>query len=213
MTQAAIDTAISGRPGPVYLEIPTDLFDKQVEKGRIGPSSKNLEVDLPGELEQAVELIHQSRQPIIIAGTAALRTGLGPEIIALAETLSAPVITTVQARGLIPEDHSHAFGYVARKDLDRVIRSCDLGIAVGTRLREVDGRNRGLRLPKLIHLDWDRRWIGKNFEAAVPLEGEVPAILRALLHSIEPGPDMEKRQKWLKEMHEEADQALKKIRE
>jgi len=213
MTQAAIDTAISGRPGPVYLEVPTDLFDKQVEKGRTGPSSKDLDVDLPGELEQAVDLIHQSKQPIIIAGTAALRTGLGPEIIALAETLSAPVITTVQARGLIPEDHSHAFGYVARKDLDGVIQSCDLGIAVGTRLREVDGKNRGLRLPKLIHLDWDSRWIGKNHEAAVPLEGEVPAILRALLHSIEPDPNIEKRQEWLKDMRDEADRALRKIRE
>ena len=212
LTRAAIRTALSGRPGPVYLEVPTDLFDKPVSKGGERPAEKEERVDVSYDLERAVSLLHRSKQPIIIAGLAAVRAGIGSDITTLAEILAAPVITTIQAKGIIPEDHPYAFGYAARGGLLReMVHSCDLALAVGTRLREVDGKHRGLRLPQLIHLDWDKRWVSRNFPTEVSITGDLPTITKELLDRIEPRSSVEERQRWITEMRSRVDQELSEI--
>jgi len=182
LTRRALNALHTGRPGPVYLEIPTDLLnDEADEKGLFVEHGSLKPKPLPN-LENAMALIGESQSPLILTGTAALRAGLSREVIALAEALAAPVIFTPNARGMIPDDHPLALGNAARRGVIReAVNASDLVVAVGTRLREVDAKRRGLLLPRLIHVDWDDQWINRNFPAEISLTGDLTGIVRALV--------------------------------
>ncbi|MBW2346476.1 MAG: thiamine pyrophosphate-binding protein [Deltaproteobacteria bacterium] len=189
-TRQALRAALSGRPGPVYLELPTDLLDRQVPGGEHGPDTDSLFAP-PGdasELARAVDLLNSSSRPVLLVGTGAVRAGMAREVKALAEELAAPVITTVPAKGILPEDHPLAFGNAARRGaVRRMIQSADVVLALGTRLREVDTKRRGITLPRLIHVDWDEQWIGRNFPPHVALTGDIVALARSLLGGVAEG--------------------------
>lgn len=214
LTRDAVRTALSQRTGPVYLEVPTDLFDRPVSgaTGRAGTNGRQ-EEESP-DIEKAVSLLGRAKQPIIVVGTGAVRAGLGPDITTLAERLGAPIITSTPGKGVIPEDHPFAFGNVSRKGAQReMVRSCDLALAIGTRLREVDGKRHGLLLPQLIHVDWDRRWIDRNFPTELSLVGDVPGIVRELLNRIGPVSSLDQRRSWIKGMRDRVERELSEIRE
>ena len=195
-TRKAIHTAQTGRPGPVYLEIPTDFFNHKVAPKDETPHEVHPKSSPVPDLGQAITLLRAAEHPLILTGTAALRAGLSKEIIALAETLAAPVLFSPGARGLIPDDHPLALGNGARRGVIReTFASADLVLAVGTRLREVDAKRRGLRLPRLIHMEWDNQWIGKNFQAEIALTGDLAQMARALIKGISPLPQAEKRRR------------------
>jgi len=194
LTRRALNTLRTGRPGPVYLEIPTDLFIMEAdEKSPTAADNTVKQQPLP-DLEKAMALIGEAQYPMILIGTAALRAGLSPEVISLAEAVTAPVIFTPNARGMIPDDHPLALGNAARRGVIReAVTSSDLVLAVGTRLREVDAKRRGLELPRLIHVDWDDQWLNRNFPAEISLTGDLVQIVRALVKETTPLPHREKR--------------------
>ncbi len=201
MTRKALDTALTGRPGPVYLEIPTDLFTVEIEAQT--PPGENIELkpEASPNLKKAATLLREARNPLILVGTAALRAGLSQEVVSLAETLTAPVLFTANARGMIPDDHPLALGNCARRGVIReTVVSSDLVLAIGTRLREVDAKRRGLVLPRLIHVDWDNQWIGKNFPAEIALTGNLVRIVHGLIKGIGSLPENEKRKARMKEI-------------
>jgi acetolactate synthase-1/2/3 large subunit len=135
------------------------------------------------------------------------------QINALAETLAAPVLTTVSGRGVIAEDHPLAFGNMTRKGVIReIISSCDVTLVIGSRLREVDAKRRGITLSHLIHVDWDGQWIDKNFPAEVALIGDVPGILAAMRRGLEPTSLLDQRLTWIKEMRKRLESELSKVR-
>ncbi|MCF8131103.1 MAG: thiamine pyrophosphate-binding protein, partial [Deltaproteobacteria bacterium] len=115
----ALQTAQTGRPGPVYLEIPTDVFNLEAVPTKFSHGDAPLnEAALPN-LKRAVALLEKAERPLILTGTAALRAGLSKEITALAETLSAPVLFSPGAGGIIPDDHPLALGNGARRGVIR----------------------------------------------------------------------------------------------
>ena len=186
-TADALSTALSGRPGPVYLEIPVDIQGKSVHERAVPPEAVDTGIRSPNGIDDAVTLLERARRPLIIAGNAALRAGLSEEIRTLAEILCAPVITTTQAKGILAEDSRLSFGNVAQKGVVReMAETSDLAVAIGTRLREADGKRRGLKLPELIHIDWDDTWMNRNYPAAVALTGDIRAILSEITKKIEP---------------------------
>jgi acetolactate synthase I/II/III large subunit len=183
----ALQTAQTGRPGPVYLEIPTDVFNLEAVPTKFSDRDTPLNEAVPPNLKRAVALLEKAERPLILTGTAALRAGLSTEITALAETLSAPVLFSPGAGGIIPGDHALSLGNGARRGVIReTVAASDLALAVGTRLREVDAKRRGLQLPRLIHLDWDAQWIDKNFQAEIALTGDPVQLLKALIKEIAP---------------------------
>jgi acetolactate synthase-1/2/3 large subunit len=193
----AIEAVFGGRPGPVYLEIPTDLLRKQ--------ASNRIDVPAPltksasGDMERAVSLLETARQPVVIAGTDAVRSRLSDDIAAISETLGAPVITSIGGKGILPEDHPFSFGNGARQGMVReMVGACDVALAVGTRLRDVDLKRRGLTLPRLIHLDWDDEWVQRNFPAEVVLTGDIAPHLKDLLGRLVPTPSLKARREWLR---------------
>ena len=214
MTQRAIDLALSQRPGPVYLEVPTDLLDKSISKAGHRETKETDQLEIFSDIEKALTLLHHAKQPILLVGTEAVRAGIHEDIRILAEALGAPVITTANAKGIISEDHPLAIGNAARRGVIReIVQSCDVALAIGTRLREVDAKRRGLILPQLIHIDWDGQWVGKNFPTDVALMGEIPTIVKVLLDKLEPGSLVDQRLLWIKEMNKKIEQELSGIRE
>lgn len=210
LARRAISVAQAGRPGPVCLEVPTDLMAGDVPAAAPTPQdSTPTSPPLPPRLDEAVAILRNAKQPLILAGTDASRANIAGDVQALAEALCAPVITNTPGKGVVPEDHALAFGNAARRlVVKEIVPGCDAAVVIGSRLREVDAKRRGLVLPEqLIHVDWDERWISKNYPAAVPLVGDITAITRALRDQLEgepyTGPRQERTAAWRREAEAE----------
>ncbi|MGE0679558.1 MAG: thiamine pyrophosphate-binding protein [Candidatus Binatia bacterium] len=207
-TKNAINLALSGRPGPVCIQAPTDLLAGEVQVGAAGKAESAPAVSsLPTRIDEAVSLLRRAKQPVIILGTNAARANMATDLTALAEAVCAPVIVSSAAKGVVAEDHPLTFGNAARRLVVKdIVPQCDVALAIGTRLREVDAKRRGLVLPEhLIHVDWDDRWIGKNFPAAVPLVGDINAITQELRRQLEGEPYSGPRQQRVAEWRQQAD--------
>jgi len=183
--ERAVATATSGRPGPVYLEIPTDFWD--LESSSIKDEiEREPEIQTSHDIDAAIQLLKNAKNPLIISGVEALHAGIGPAIRSLVETLQAPFITDFNGKGIIPEDHPLAFGSATRRGVVQEIhKTCDVTLSVGSRLRYVDFKRRGVTLPGLIHIDWDTAWINKNYPADVQLIGDVHDIVVSLAKGLE----------------------------
>lgn len=210
LAKHAIALAQTGRPGPVCLEVPTDLMAGDTSATTpTPPDTAPASPPLPPRLDEAVAILRNAKQPLILAGTDASRADIAGDIQALAEALCAPVVTNTPGKGVVPEDHALAFGNAARRlVVKEIVPGCDAAVVIGSRLREVDAKRRGLVLPEqLIHIDWDERWISKNYPAAVPLVGDVTAITRALRDQLEgepyTGPRQERTAAWRREAEAE----------
>jgi acetolactate synthase-1/2/3 large subunit len=216
VTKKAISLALSGRPGPVCVEVPTDLlssdtsdeFPARAEETTAAPP-------LPKRLDEAIALLRRAKQPVIVAGTDAVRAHVAADLTALAETLCAPVITSTPGKGVVPEDHPLSFGNAARRLVVKdIVPACDAALVIGSRLREVDAKRRGLVLPgRLIHVDWDERWIGKNFPTAVPLVGDIRAITQELRRQLEGEPYTGARQERVAAWRQQADAEMARLRQ
>ena len=210
----AIALAQAGRPGPVYLEVPTDLMAGEAPVATpISSDDAPAFPRLPPRLDEAVAILRNAKQPLILAGTDAARADIAGDLQALAEALCAPVITNTPGKGVVPEDHALAFGNAARKLVVKdLVPGCDAAVVIGSRLREVDAKRRGLALPEqLIHVDWDERWISRNYPAALPLVGDIGAITRALRDQLEGEPYTGPRQERTAAWRQQADAEIERL--
>src|SRR5262249_44030472 len=216
VTKKAIDLALSGRPGPVCMQVPNDMRAGEVQESSTttqeeGRGKVSL---LPKRIDEAVALLRRAKQPVIVVGTDATRANLATDLTAVAEALCAPVIFSTPGKGVIAEDHSLSFGNAARRlVVKEIVPECDVALAIGTRLREVDAKRRGLVLPQLIQVDWDERWIGRNFPTAVPLVGDLRAITQELRHQLEGEPYTGQRQARVAEWRRRADAESAQLRQ
>ena len=178
--------ARSGAPGPVFVEVPVDLYlsTHDVSLPRSGaPGRAPRPAPAPALLRRAAELVRKARRPLIYVGAGA--AGATGEVRALAELLEAPVSTTFQGKGVFPESHPlflwPGFGQAAPPFARDVAASCDLTLAVGCRFSEVGTASYGLEPPgPLIHVDIDADALGRNYPATVAVVADARAFLRAL---------------------------------
>src|SRR4051794_1549428 len=156
---AVADDARVGRPQPVAVEVPIDL-QYATAPVEVPPPHEvpRLVVD-PDAVERAAAQLAAAERPLIWAGGGVVSAGASAALVALAERLDAPVITTIEGRGSIPEDHRLALG--ARTDrgtMSPIIGEADVVLAVGTRFQNYATRVWQLRVPRtLVHLDADPR--------------------------------------------------------
>ncbi len=200
MVPRAIQTALAGRSGPVYCEVPTDLWDREVSGREVGDQpaeSPSGPESWSRDLEQAARLLSEADRPVIVVGTGAMRAGIGEEIRSLAEALRAPVFTNAEGKGLIPEDHELAFGNAARSGTVReTLRSATVGLAIGTRLRAADYQRRGVSLPRLIHVDWDPAWMDRNYPTEMRISGNLQDLARRLSRLVKSQPLGKEKSGW-----------------
>ena len=181
--------ANSGRPGPVLVDIPKDVFTEEVEV------DWGEEMALPGYkpnleghglmVKRAAGLINSARRPVIMAGHGVIISRAYDELRELAEKAQIPVITTLLGISCFPEDHLLSVGMPGMHGMayaNLAIEEADLLIALGMRFDDrITGDTSTFALgSKKIHVDVDPSEIGKNIPVDVPIVGDVKRVLSAL---------------------------------
>ena len=176
----------TGRPRPVELEIPPDTLTATGDMDIIPSQEYPRSTAEPSDIQAAVQLLAEARKPLIIAGGGTLLADASQaNFMALAEFIQAPVMTTPQAKGIIPEDHQLAVGahYALVGPSKHVLPGCDLILAVGTRLLVRDAQIKSSQ--KVIHIDIDAGVLGKNHKASIGIEADARAALSQLLQELQ----------------------------
>ena len=176
----------SGRPGPGAVEIPIDLQYGRGEVGDLTAGPVRLEAPPAAAVDAAAALLGNSARPLIIAGGGVVLAGASEQLRALAERLEAPVLTTVEGRGSIPEDHRLSLGpNTDLSSMDPVMAGADVVLAVGTRFQQNNNIHKWLTFPgRLVHLDADVTMIGRVHPVEIGLVGDARLGLEALLTAI-----------------------------
>ncbi len=190
---------LSGRPGPVLLDLPMDVQaeaadvvipDPDAREARHGPRAAVQDV------ERAAALLRTARRPVIVAGGGVMLAAAWAELTRLAERIGAPVVTTWQGKGAIDETHelnAWSIGDTASTCGNELAASADVLLAVGCRFTDWSASSwrKGVTFSippaRLIHLDIDPREIGKNYPVEVGLLGDARATLEDLLEALGPG--------------------------
>lgn len=189
--------ARAGRPRPVALEVPLDLWDATgefLDDALLGErAAQPLGTTAPDEadLDRAAEILSRARRPVIWAGGGVIRGGAGDQLLALAERWNAPVLTSREGRGAVPESHPRCLGgYATLPPLAGWLGSCDAMLAVGTRFQMYPTDQWRLPVPAgLVHLDVDPSVPGRSYPAQVSLIGDAGAGLAALTVRLATDPD------------------------
>ncbi|MFI0372228.1 thiamine pyrophosphate-binding protein [Actinomadura sp. 1N219] len=173
-----------GWPRPTAVEIPVDLQYAQVPaSSRVPEAAPMPRAAPPAErVRAAADLLADARRPLIWAGGGVLSAGAWPELRRLVERLEIPVVTSVQGRGALPEDHPLCLGaLVTTPPLRDVVEDADVVLAVGARFQMYTTDAWRLRLTgALIHADADTSVFGRTYPPTVALHGDARETLRAL---------------------------------
>jgi len=181
------DDARRGRPQACAVEIPIDQQYRRAEVAIEGqPAVGPIDIDHEAVVA-AVELLNGAERPLIWAGGGVIAADASPPLVALAEKLDAPVVTTVEGRGSISEEHELALGpRTDRPDIADIIAEADVVLAVGTRFQNYSTRMWKLAIPgKLIHLDADPAVIGRNYQADVTIVGDAKDGLGRIVDAVD----------------------------
>ncbi len=187
----AFRTAMSGRKGPVLIDIPKNIFTAKGEYITISmftEGKKTAPVD-DNLLWEVVKAIDVSKKPVIYAGGGVIHAGAEPELWELAKKASIPVANTLMSLGCFPMNHPLSLGLVGmhgHKETNLAVTESDLIIAVGARFsdRVIGTKDKFAPGARIIHIDIDGSEIGKNKEVDFPLEGNVKDTLKALADKV-----------------------------
>jgi len=179
----------AGRPRPVHLEVPLDVLGAPVEEADATPQGKSLEEwpsPAPGRVLEAREILQNARRPLAVVGGGA--SGAASQVLALAETLECPVVSTTAGKGVFPEDHRLSLGAsLQMPSIQRLMAEADTLLVVGSDLAPTDF---WARVPavkgSVIYVDIDAGNFSRNLFATVGLRGDASRVLSGLLDGLEP---------------------------
>ncbi len=189
----------SGRPGPVLLDVPMDLLAEGADVVLPDPETRTARgrVRPPADaIERAARLLATAERPVIVAGGGAITADATAALLALAERLGAPVVTTWNGKGAIDETHELAaltIGDTASSCGNELAASADVLLSVGCRFTDWSassyraGVTFSIPPTRLVQLDIDPREIGKDYPAEIALVGDAGAGIGDLLEAIGPG--------------------------
>lgn len=210
--QRAFKAAVSGRPGPVLVDLPKSVLMEKAEPSypaSTGPEPpERLREWLDEDIERAAEMVLESRCAVLYVGGGVISSDAWRELRELAELTHIPVTTTVMALGAFPSEHPLSLGMLGMHGsyaTNQSICHCDLLIAVGARFDDrVTGRVKDFAAPaKKIHIDIDPSEVNKNVRVDRALVGDARETLRALIEVLKRQarlgrtPAHSGRQKWL----------------
>ena len=175
----------SGRPGPVILAIPnpTGTYDETADP--YIPVKGWKSAPDPADVSAAVTLLLQAQNPLIYAGEGVIYAGASDDLLALAELVQAPVITTLKAKGAFPENHPLFVG-VRGDHVAHYLTKSDLVLAVGSSLspgRFSHGIPNAVK-KTIIHCNVDELHVNKTYPTAQAVIGDARLTLQALLKTV-----------------------------
>ena len=176
--------ATSGRPGPVFLDLPGDVLGEVVEESSVPMPAHWRPAPRahgdPAAISEAIALLSRAERPLIVAGSGVWWSDAGAALQAFVEAAGIPFYTTPLSRGSIPEDHDLAFLFARA----RAFSEADVVLNVGTRFNYVIQFGRPPRWAadvKVIQVDVDPTELGHNRPADVPIFGDARAVLSQLM--------------------------------
>ncbi len=186
----AWETANSGEPGPVFVEIPVNLqmFPGEHDAIPAPPTIPRPQRTTTADIGRAAELLLAARHPALFVGWGA--RDAHAQTRAIAEFLQAPVATTLQGLSVFSAAHplhtGFSFGAAAVPAARNAFADCDCLLAVGTRFAEIATGSFGITVPpNLIHVDINPAVFNANYPAAAALEGDATAVLDLLLERLQ----------------------------
>jgi len=179
----------TGRPRPVFLEIPSDVLLKEDEAKILPPANTAPPALNDKQIKDTVALLKNAKRPILWFGGGTVKARAMPEVKALAELLQAPVFCTNGSKGVLADDHPLALGNllsISDTLQNEVLAKGDVVFAVGTRFSQRATKQWTVPMPEtIIHADIDANEFGKNYQPTVKVEGDARAILQAVLTALE----------------------------
>jgi len=183
----AFHIARSDRPGPVLVDLPSDVAGALCEFSAKtpAPAQKDSPRITPSKLNEAAELIHEAKQPLIFAGGGIIAGGATEELIEFSKKIGAPVCVSAMGIGGFPASNESFVGMIGMHGTavaNTLATECDLLIAIGTRFsdRVVNNVARFATGAKVLHIDIDAAEIDKNIMTAYSLVGDVKKVLSLL---------------------------------
>ena len=205
----AFHIAITGRPGPVVIDVPSDIAGQELTFAY--PAKVNIPSYKPTykcnakQAKAAAALLQEAQRPVILAGGGVISSGAQDQLQEIAHLLQAPVALTLMGKGAFPAADPLNLGAVGMHGSARsntALMSADVLLAVGTRLsdRVTGAMSAFAPRAKLIHVDIDPAEIGKLREADVPIVGDAQAVLSGLLSQLKKQDFKARTQAWLEEL-------------
>ena len=211
IVREAFFIASSGRPGPVLIDIPKDVQIAETEyepasgaqlipklsmkhpTAQLRPEGEALErykVKAAPRLEQAAKLIAEAQKPLIYCGGGVILSGAESELLAFADRVDAPVVSTLMGLGAVPADNPRMLGMLGMHGTHAAniaMQRCDLLIAVGVRFsdRALGNAATFAAQAKVLHIDIDRAEINKNVSTTLHITGDARVVLDLLLPRVE----------------------------
>jgi acetolactate synthase-1/2/3 large subunit len=191
-------TMVTGRPGPVVLDVPFDIFKEAAAEESPKPQEWTANISSrcgadPEGVTKALDMLLSAERPVILVGQGVKYAGAVADLITLAERLHIPVAYSASGQGAIDSRHRLCLGLVARNghyQANHAARQADVLLAMGVRFDDrtssswIPGYSFTIPPTKLIHVDIDPEEIGRNYPVALGLMADVRTFIRQLLAEI-----------------------------
>ena len=186
IVSTAYRQAMSGRPGPVYVDCGADVLYEEIEEAdAIRPTrtrKRSRPAAEPEAVQEAVSMLAAAERPVIVTGGGVVFSGAAPELERLVDTTNIPFFTAPMSRGVVPEDHAVSF----QGARSTAFRNADAILIVGTRLNWM--LNYGQRFAenaKVIQVDIEAAEIGHNRDVELGIVGDAKVVLGQLADAAE----------------------------
>jgi acetolactate synthase-1/2/3 large subunit len=211
----AFATMLSGRPGPVNLDVPFNLFKEEAavdlpepQAWRSGISSRS--GGDSEDIRRALDLLRGASRPLIFVGHGVALSAAGAELTHLARRLGIPVVFSPNGFGTLDMTDALALGFIGRNGTfpaNEAGRTCDVLLALGVRFDDrsssswIPGYSFNIPPTRLIHVDIDPQEIGRNYPVHLGIIGDARTVLRQLLALAEATPgEPARRDTWLEDI-------------
>ncbi len=195
----AIDKAFyiasTGRPGPVVIDLPRNALEEDINIDEF-----DINTEIPGykptkkgnikQIKKAIEVINNSKKPLILAGGGVILSNASEELLEFATLTNIPVCTTLMGKGSISEEHPLGLGMIGMHGIEttnKALTECDCLIAIGCRFSDRSVSNSKLFAPDatIIQIDVDPAEIGKTISIDIPIVGDAKLTLTEFINQVE----------------------------
>jgi oxalyl-CoA decarboxylase len=211
----AIRTAVSGRPGGVYLDIPAAVLGKVIDAATAAASLRRIldpaprQLPAPQTVDRAIDLLAKAQRPLVVLGKGAAYAQADKEIRAFIEATGLPFLPMSMAKGLLPDNHPQS----SAKARSLALRRADVVMLVGARLNWLLGHGESPQwnpAAKFIQADIEPTELDSNQPIAAPLVGDIGSVMQALIERTQPD-QIRVPAEWQRELAERSTQNFAKM--
>lgn len=191
----AFNECVSGRPGPVNLDVPFNVFQEEDDVAQDHAANYLPRImqrcqASPQAVEKTLDILTRAKKPLIVAGNGAILSEAGPELLAFAEFMQIPVHTSPMGKGIIDERNPICLGATGRNATyasNQAGKNCDVLLALGTSFDDrstsawIEGVTYTMANTTLVQVDLDPRELGRNYPLDLGIVADIKLFMVQLL--------------------------------